>query len=67
MAKGKKYGAKGESGTDKGASNSTSPAHKNSANTMGGASTPHVQEWNGYGTGKTRDADIKKSGGSMDY
>lgn len=68
MAKGKKYGGQqGESISKPAMVGSNGGAYASSANTMGGASSPNEQEWNGYRMPKSRDASVKKSGGNSDY
>lgn len=75
MPKGSKYsGQQGQSGKTPSAVGSKGGAYGYSANSMGGATTPNAQGWNGYDAEPIRGGAIKKShrgmkssGGGMDY
>jgi len=75
MPKGSKYsGQQGQSGKTPAAVGSKGGAYGYSANSMGPATTPNAQGWNGYDAEPIRGGAIKKShrgmknsGGGMDY
>jgi len=69
----KSGGTQGESGYTPTGPTGSKGAYGYSARTMGGASTPHMQDWNSYRSAPERDGSIKggrgmkKSGNGSDY